>query len=181
LVAGLEVLEEDPRNHPCDTYLAYINLLLTWNKAYSLTAIDSEESMLPHHILDSLTILPHLHGVLCLDVGTGAGLSGFILALARSQLKWMLLNSNKKIRFLNQAILALRPENVKTVYSRIEDYQPGIKFSTVICMTLTSLASFRKAALPLLHENGRFLVMKGSRPEKELAELESLDLSYSIH
>ena len=134
LQAGLQAQGEDPLAHPCDSYLAYIDLLDKWNRAYNLSGIRQKSQMLTHHVLDSLSVLPYLHGASGLDVGSGAGLPGFILALARPDMHWVLLDSNqKKTRFLNQALLELGPENIEVVRARVEDYRPEQVFSTVIC------------------------------------------------
>ena len=178
---GLRELGEDPDTHPCEQYLAYIDLLGHWNKAYNLTAIHSREEMLTFHILDSLAVLPCIQGLCCLDVGTGAGLPGFPLALARPAVRWTLLDSNrKKIRFLNHAVMQLHPPDVEIVHSRIEDYRPPHRFDTIIARAWTSLRKFHDHAAVLLNKNGRLVAMKGRRPERELAELEKHKINFEI-
>ena len=178
---GLQQLGEAPESHPCDRYLAYIDLLCEWNKAYNLTAVCSREEMLTRHILDSLAILPCVHGNRCLDIGTGAGLPGLVLALARPVQFWTLLDSNgKKIRFLNHAVMQLHPDNIEVVHSRIEDYRPPQPFDTIVARAWTSLKNFHDLATGLLHENGRLVAMKGKRPGRELAELKEHKINFEI-
>jgi len=182
LQRGLQALGEDPAAHPCDAYLAYIDLLSQWNRAYSLTGIKDKGKMLSHHILDSLAVLPYIKAASCLDIGSGAGLPGLILALARPDQYWLLLDSNKKkVRFLNQAVMELKLGNVEVACIRAEHYQPDQKFSTVISRALTSLMNFRKLASPLVQKQGLILAMKGMQQEDELKELEVAGISFTLH
>lgn len=173
LEQGIRALGQDPTDHPREQYLAYIELLGKWNRAYNLSGIRDPERMITHHVLDSLAVLPFVHGRRCLDVGTGAGLPGFILALALPHTHWVLLDSNrKKIRFLNQAVLELAPANVEVVAGRTEEYRPEERFTTIICRALCSLPEFRSMTAHLLAADGRLLAMKGAVPEEELAQVE---------
>ena len=182
LQQGLGELGEDPATHPCDAYLSYIDLLSKWNRTYNLTGIKTKEKMLTHHILDSLSVLPYINGGTCLDVGSGAGLPGMILALIRPEHEWVLLDSNKKkIRFLNQAVLELKMDNVEVVCARGEDYLPEQRFSTVISRALTSLANFWNFTSKLARDDGLLLAMKGTEPVQELQELEAEGISFKLH
>lgn len=174
LQTGLRALGEDPHAHPCDSYLAYIELLAKWNKAYSLSGIRQKTQMLTHHVLDSLSILPYLHGDSGLDVGSGAGLPGFLLALARPDMHWVLLDSNqKKTRFLNQAKLELGPLNIEVVGMRLEDYRPQTLFTSIVCRALMSAADFTQQTLDLLDAQGRIILMKGRAPKDEMLALDT--------
>ena len=174
LQTGLLALSEDPHAHPCDSYLAYIELLEKWNKAYNLSGIRQKTRMLTHHVLDSLSILPYLHGDSGLDVGSGAGLPGFLLALARPDMHWVLLDSNqKKTRFLNQANLELGPLNIEVVGMRLEDYRPQTLFTSIVCRALMSAADFTRQTLDLLDAQGRIILMKGRVPKDEMSALDT--------
>lgn len=169
---GLRELGEDPAAHPCETYLWFLQELARWNKAYNLTAITDPAQMLTHHLLDSLSVLPYVHGRRCLDVGTGAGLPGLILALARPDTHWVLLDSkSKKIRFLQHILLTLKSANIELVTSRVEDYRPAQPFSTIVSRAFSSLASFYRISAHLKAKDGHLLAMKGTYPVQELAEL----------
>lgn len=181
LQEGLRQLGEDPAHHPCDAYLAYLDLLGEWNRAYNLTAIRDPERMLSHHLLDSLSILPFIRGDRCLDVGTGAGLPGLILALAGPRRHWVLLDSSaKKIRFLNQVLLELRPANVELVRSRVEDYRPAQLFSTVCTRAFASVLQFQRQAGHLITADGILLAMKGKFPAEEADELQAAGVQCAI-
>jgi 16S rRNA (guanine527-N7)-methyltransferase len=178
---GLQQLGEDPDAHPCSDYLAFIDLLFEWNRAYNLTGLRTREQMLPRHILDSLAVLPLIQGHACLDVGTGAGLPGLPLALARPAQHWTLLDSNsKKIRFLNQVVLQLHPGNVELVHSRMQEYRPPRRFDTIIARAYTSLKELHERAAGWLQDNGRLIAMKGRKPVRELAQLAEYRIGFEV-
>lgn len=179
---GLTALGMQPDNHPVDAYIRYLELLQKWNSAYNLTAIHDPEKMVTHHILDSLSVLPYLKGDHCLDVGTGAGLPGLILALADPNKKWVLLDSNqKKIRFVNQAIIELKLENVETECVRVEQYKPEQVFSTIICRAFASLGTIYTRTRHLLASGGSLLAMKGHDIYDELTGLDESTVSVQVH
>ncbi len=152
--------------------LAYLALLVKWNKAYNLTAIRDPLEMVTKHLLDSLAVLPHLHGARVLDVGSGAGLPGIPLAIADPQREYTLLDSNgKKTRFLLQAKGELGLSNLSVVHSRLEQYRPGQLFDTVTARAFASLADMTAGAASLLAPGGALLAMKGEYPQQELDAL----------
>lgn len=179
---GLTALGMQPDALPVDAYVRYIQLLQKWNSAYNLTAIRDPEQMVTHHILDSLSVLPYLNGDRCLDAGTGAGLPGLILALAEPSKNWVLLDSNqKKIRFVNQAIIELKPENVVTECIRVEQYKPEQLFSTIICRAFASLGTIYAQTWHLLAPGGSLLAMKGHDIYDELTGLDEGTVSVQVH
>ena len=120
---GIALLGLEPDRFPIDKYIQYLAELSRWNKAYNLTAIRDFDAMVSHHILDSLSIYPYLRGARYLDVGTGAGLPGLVLAMANADYSWTLVDSKvKKVRFLNHIIRTLNIENAKTFHGRIESF-----------------------------------------------------------
>jgi 16S rRNA (guanine527-N7)-methyltransferase len=152
--------------------LDYIELLDKWNKVYNLTAVRDPLEMVTRHILDSLTLLPYLKGPSVLDIGTGAGLPGIPLAIARPDVDFTLLDANaKKTRFVRQAAAELGLANIVVVQARVEKYQPGRKFATLIARALGSVAEIVRDARHLCDGKGEFLLMKGAYPETELAEI----------
>lgn len=150
--------------------LNFLELLEKWNRAYNLTAVRDPEQMVPRHLLDSLTVLPYLQGPRVLDIGTGAGLPGIPLALARPDLEFTLLDSNaKKTRFATQALHELGLKNVAVVQERVEKFHPETKFDTLIARAFASIPDMLAASRHLCAPRGRFLVMKGVFPQEELA------------
>ncbi len=155
--------------------IAYVGLLSHWNRSYNLTAVRDPLEMIHRHVLDSLAPLPHIRGEQGLDVGSGAGLPGLVLAVARPEQSWVLLDSNgKKCRFLSHARISLGLDNVHVEHSRVEDFYPDARFSTIISRALSNLANFIAGAGRLLAPGGCLLAMKGRNPEHELSTLGEL-------
>jgi 16S rRNA (guanine527-N7)-methyltransferase len=150
----------------------FIDLISKWNKAYNLTAVRDKEAMVSLHLLDSLAILPHLHGQRLVDIGTGAGLPGIPLAIYQPDKEFVLIDSNgKKTRFVQQAILELGLKNVSVLHSRVEDYRPAALFDTVLCRAFASMSEISKLTQHLLAEDGLLVAMKGQVPAQELTQL----------
>lgn len=147
--------------------LHYLALLQKWNKVYSLTAIREPQQMVSHHLLDSLAVLPHLWPGRWLDVGCGAGLPGVVLALARPDWAFNLLDSNsKKTSFVQQAAIELGLRNVTVVCTRVEEWHPAERFDGIISRAFASLNDFTTLTRHLLNEEGGWAAMKGM-PEQE--------------
>jgi 16S rRNA (guanine527-N7)-methyltransferase len=157
--------------------LAYLALLRKWNRAYNLTAVDEPGAMVSRHLLDSLAVLPVLEravpGIRRLaDIGSGAGLPGIPLALARPAWEVALVEPNgKKAAFLRQAVIELGLANARVVEERAERWRPEAGFELVISRALADLAQFVAAAAHLCAPGGRLAAMKGARPGEELARL----------
>ena len=118
----------------------YLLMLEKWNKAYNLTAIQSAPEMVARHLLDSLTLLPHVHGPQVIDVGTGGGLPGIPLAIMQPDIQFTLLDANgKKTRFLQQVIYQLQLDNVVVIQSRVEKYTPEALFNQVVTRAYANL------------------------------------------
>jgi len=172
LRAGLARLPGPPLDgQRADVLLRYLDLLQRWNRSYNLTAISDPRAMVTHHLLDSLSVSPWVPEGRLLDAGTGAGLPGVPLAVARPELRVTLLDSaGKKIRFLNQVRRELGLENIEPVQARLETWQPLQPFSAVISRAFASLAAFAQAARAMAGE-AVLLAMKGRYPAAELAGL----------
>ncbi len=156
-----------------DMLLDFLVLMNKWNKAYNLTAIRDVEQMATLHILDSLAVLPYINGPRVADIGTGAGLPGIPLAVLSADTEFVLVDSNsKKTRFVQQAVLELKLDNVHVVHSRVEDFQPEQLFSTVMMRAFANMKTIMRLTRHLLAENGRLLAMKGVNPVQELQEIE---------
>lgn len=153
--------------------LQFLELLARWNKAYNLTAVRDIDEMLPRHLLDSLSVLSYLRGSRVVDVGTGAGLPGIPLALARPEIEFVLLDrNNKKIRFVTQAIHDLRIANAVAVHSTAEDYRPPNRFDTLIARAVAAIPDMLKSCRHLCAPGSRVLAMKGVLPYEELTAVD---------
>lgn len=170
LRAGVEKLSLSLPDGAMDKLLAYLALLVKWNGAYNLTAIRDPEQMVVKHLLDSLSIVPHVQGRSLIDVGTGAGLPGLVLAIVKPELDVTLLDSNgKKVRFLRQVIADLTISNANAVQTRVEEFDR--QFDLVSSRAFATLADMANGSQQLLADNGEFLAMKGVYPTEEIAAL----------
>lgn len=156
-----------------DTLLAFAALLEKWNRTYNLTAIRDPMKMVSHHLLDSLAVLPHLpmpdRGRLA-DVGSGGGLPGIVLAIARPEWRVTLNDSStKKTTFLRQAAIELGLANASVHAGRAEDWQPAERFAVVISRGFAELADFVTVCRHLVAPGGVLAAMKGVYPNDELA------------
>lgn len=161
--------------------LNYITLMQKWNKVYNLTAVREPENMLYQHLLDSLVVLPYIGVGRLIDVGTGGGLPGIPLAIARPELEITLLDSNhKKTTFLRQACIELGLKNVKVECTRVDNYQPPELFDMVISRAFSDLGEFVRLTSGLCRPGGRLLAMKGIYPHDELASLPTHFQQYEV-
>jgi len=151
--------------------LAYLGLLVKWNRTYNLTAIRDERDMVTQHLLDSLAVLPHLGAMARLaDVGSGAGLPGLPLAIVNPALAVGSIEANqKKAAFQQQAKIELGLANLSIHCRRVETLRPGVPFDGAISRAFSSLAEFVTQAGHLVRGGGRLLAMKGAYPDEEIA------------
>lgn len=172
LAAGIVALGVDVAAGAQQRMLDYLALVGKWNQAYNLTAVREPGKMLTHHLLDSLSVLPHVIGSRILDVGSGAGLPGIPLALARPEWRVTLLDANhKKATFLRQAAIELKLDNVEVVCERVETWAPLQPFDTVVSRAFSDLAEFLALAGRLCARTGIVIAMKGIYPHEELAQV----------
>ncbi len=150
----------------------YIQLIARWNKAFNLTAIRDVEAMVSKHLLDSLVVQPYLEGKTVLDVGSGAGLPGIPFAITSPDKHFVLIDSNgKKTRFLMQAKIDLKLDNVEIINQRVEDYQAmkaghRIYFDIITARAYAATDNILPGTAHLQDENTRILVMQGKRDER---------------
>jgi 16S rRNA (guanine527-N7)-methyltransferase len=174
LIASLRelgVVPDSTRELLADRLLEYLALLQRWNATYNLTAIRDPAEMVSKHLLDSLAVAPFVEGALA-DLGSGAGLPGIPLALARPELQVTLVESNgKKARFLREASRVLRLDNARIAEVRAERLREPTQYDCVISRAFSSLGEFVRLGAHLLKPGGRMLAMKGLLPTDEIAAL----------
>ncbi len=174
LEAGLVAMEIELPPAARKRLIDYLALLFKWNRAYNLTAVRDPRVAVSRQLLDSLSILPLVSGRRLLDVGSGAGLPGLSLAIARPAWEVTLLDSNaKKVRFLRQVKLELGLGNLEVVQARVEEYRHEPLFDTITSRAFATLAQMVDLSRHLLAPVGCWLAMKGRFPREELAALPS--------
>ncbi len=166
----------------------YIQLIARWNKAFNLTAIRDVEEMVSKHLLDSLVVQPYVEGKTVLDVGSGAGLPGIPFAITSPDKHFVLIDSNgKKTRFLVQAKIDLKLDNMEVIHQRVEDYQPVIDghriyFDVITARAYAATDDIISSTAHLQNEATRLLIMQGkldtdiSNSQYELIEAHELDV-----
>ncbi|MGH8112289.1 MAG: 16S rRNA (guanine(527)-N(7))-methyltransferase RsmG [Rhodanobacteraceae bacterium] len=168
LRAGLATLDVAVAGDAQARLIAYVDLLAHWNRAYNLTAVRVPADMVARHLLDSLAILPHVHGTTLADLGSGAGLPGIPLAVASPDVSVTLIESNgKKARFLREAARSLPLPNVRIEQVRVQAAVGA--FDTVTSRAFAGLGDMLAWGGHLLAPDGRWLAMKGRVDRDELA------------
>jgi 16S rRNA (guanine527-N7)-methyltransferase len=157
--------------------LAYLALLAKWNRTYNLTSIREPAQMMTHHLLDSLAVVPAFAAAEhVLDVGSGGGLPGVILAIwagkAKPAMRVSMIDTvHKKTAFLTQVKAELSLGNVSIHTARVEQLQVAQKFDVITSRAFAELADFINWSAHLLADNGQFIALKGIQPDEEIARL----------
>ncbi len=182
LIAGLDQLQLTADAAQQAAWLDYLALLWQWNQTFNLTAVRDPYQMVARQLLDCLAILPWIQGPRLLDVGSGAGLPGIPLALARPDWQWVLLDANgKKTRFIRQVVTRLGLTRVLPVQTRLEDYQHEAGFDTITARAFASPQQLVPATAALLADTGHWVLMLGRYPAAQVtAWLDTSDYSYRI-
>lgn len=176
LLQGAQALGLSLSDSARDRLLSYLDLLLKWNKVYNLTALRAPDQVLTHHLLDSLSLLPplmkHTQGQAAevLDVGSGGGLPGVVLAICRPELTVTCVDAvAKKTAFVQQVAASLGLPNLHPVHSRVENLTG--QWPLITSRAFATLADFAQCSASVLAPGGCWLAMKGKHPQAELAEL----------
>lgn len=172
LAAGIAEMGLDVSLETQKKLLQYLSLLNKWNKVYNLTAVRDPLEMVTLHLLDSLSVLPYVKTKNLLDVGSGGGLPGIVLAICSPQLQVTTIDTvQKKAIFMRQVKGELGLSNLEVVHARVENYQPSEKFEAIISRAFSEIALFIKLTQHLIADNGQWLAMKGQVLEHEFAGL----------
>ena len=155
----------------------YLATLKKWNRVYNLTAIDEDSEIIVKHFLDSLSVNQYVqHSERILDVGTGAGFPGLILALFNPKKSFVLLDGvSKKISFLQEMIGKLNLKNVIAVHTKVEQYKVAEQFDMIISRAFADIKKMIKLTNHLMKDDGRFIAMKG--PDV-MSELDNINLPF---
>jgi 16S rRNA (guanine527-N7)-methyltransferase len=172
LIEGARALGVALEDAAAARLLKLLDELARWSKTYNLTSITDPEAMLTHHLLDSLSVHPHLHGRTVADVGTGAGFPGLPLAVVDPERRFTLIDSNnKKVRFVGHAARTLGLTNVAAVHARSEAMSSADPFDTVVARAFAPLPELLDKVAPLCGPQTRVLAMKGKRPDEEVSAI----------
>ena len=170
---GLAAMHVDVAAPGRERLAQHLALIDKWNRVHNLTAVRDTQQMVVLHLMDSLSLLPHLGAAKSvIDVGTGPGFPGVPLAIARPDIRFTLLDSShKKCAFLEQAKAELALDNVTVVCERVEQFRPAERFDAVVSRAFADLADFIVQSQHLVAPGGRFLAMKGVYPFDEIARV----------
>ncbi|MDG1073689.1 MAG: 16S rRNA (guanine(527)-N(7))-methyltransferase RsmG [Methylophilaceae bacterium] len=166
---GLQISDEVQQQ-----LLSYLALLDKWNKVYNLTAVREPLEMVTLHLLDSLSVLPYIKGPRLLDVGSGGGLPGIVLAICLPQLRVTTIDTvQKKTIFLRQVKGELGLDNLEVVHARVEAFETE-PFDQIISRAFAEIGLFIELTRHLMAKNGHWLAMKGVSPQHNLALLQGI-------
>jgi 16S rRNA (guanine527-N7)-methyltransferase len=172
LAEGIRQMDLHVDAHAQQLLMQYLTLLQKWNKVYNLTAVRDPNQMVTLHLLDSLSVLPFVRGPRVLDVGSGAGLPGIVLAICNPALQVTTIDTvQKKAIFMRQVKGELGLENLSVVHARVEEYQPEQLCEQIISRAFSDIALFLRLTKHLMAEGGEWLAMKGLVPTQELVSL----------
>jgi 16S rRNA (guanine527-N7)-methyltransferase len=152
-----------PRNL-LDNLLIYNNFLVKWNKVFNLTAIRNQKQIFTHHFLDCLAVMPFIKSNSILDVGTGAGFPGIVLALCYPEKQLTLVDAvGKKIAFIKQITGELNLTNVRAIHSRVENMDVAEKFDGVIARAFSEMEILIKLTQSVIASDGYWYGMKSKK------------------
>ena len=162
--------------------LAYAALVTKWGRVHNLTAAADSASFVDEHIVDCMGTIPHVRGPRLLDIGSGAGLPGIVLAILRPELKLSLLERRaKRARFLTQARIALQLDNVEVAATPVEHHRPSSPYDEIIARAYGPLARLLEDTRHLQQRGTRILAMKGADPAAEIALCDRARYAIAYH
>ena len=178
LCEGAEIMDLTLSEHQTDQLLAYHELIGKWNKVYNLSAIRDPIESIKKHFLDSLSIVPFIRPGLLLDVGSGAGLPGIVIAIMRSNTNVFTIDSvGKKCRFMQTVKTELSLDNLTVINARVEGFNYDESFPQIVSRAFSSTIDTIEKTRHLISSDGRYLLMKGDNLNKENLQ----KVNYKVH
>ena len=178
LCEGAELMDLTLSEHQTDQLLAYHELIGKWNKVYNLSAIRDPIESIKKHFLDSLSIVPFIRPGLLLDVGSGAGLPGIVIAIMRSNTNVFTIDSvGKKCRFMQTVKTELSLDNLNVINGRVEGFNYDESFPQIVSRAFSSTIDTIEKTRHLISSDGSYLLMKGDNLNKENLQ----KVNYKIH
>jgi 16S rRNA (guanine527-N7)-methyltransferase len=179
LKSGITLLDLDNHEYLYTKLLIYIDLLIKWNKTYNLTSLTTKEDIITTHLLDCLSVVKKIDGQRILDVGSGAGLPGLMIALARPTTHLCLIDKvAKKTSFMKQAVLELELSNVEVIHGRVEDLRVKNPFDMIVSRAFSEVEKFISLTQHLISKQGAWLIMKSKKIMTE--DLKKLGKSFEV-
>ena len=168
LIEGSSELGFNLSENQLEKLFHYLELIMKWNKVHNLTAIDDPSEGVKKHLLDSLSILSFIKKGKILDVGSGAGLPGIVIALMRDDIDVTSIDSvGKKCRFMEHARLDLNLTNFNVVNDRVEIYKANECFNQIVSRAFATFKDTKKLTAHLICPEGEYLFMKGKHYKME--------------
>ena len=178
LCEGAEIMDLTLSEHQTDQLLAYHELIGKWNKVYNLSAIRDPIESIKKHFLDSLSIVPFISPGLLLDVGSGAGLPGIVIAIMRSNTNVFTIDSvGKKCRFMQTVKTELSLDNLNVINGRVEGFNYDESFPQIVSRAFSSTIDTIEKTRHLISSDGSYLLMKGDNLNKENLQ----KVNYKVH
>ncbi|MFS2015148.1 16S rRNA (guanine(527)-N(7))-methyltransferase RsmG [Massilia sp. CT11-108] len=170
---GIAAMGLDVNPAQQDKLMNYLALMFKWNAVYNLTSLRDPMQMVTHHLLDSLAAVPAFAAAQnVLDVGSGGGLPGIVLAIVRPDMKVSMIDTvHKKTAFLTQVKAELGLANVTVYTARVEQLQVSDKFDVITSRAFADLSDFVNWSSHLLADGGRYIALKGVAPKDEQERL----------
>ena len=163
LEKGMQILGFENTPQIISKLLIYKDLLIKWNKSFNLTAVKNTD-VVTHHFLDSLAITPFIKSSTLLDVGTGAGLPGIVIAIVNPDIKVSLIDKvGKKITFIKRIIAELEIKNIETYHERVELLTSEEKYDGIISRAFSNMEVFIKSTKHLIKSQGVWYGMKSKK------------------
>jgi 16S rRNA (guanine527-N7)-methyltransferase len=179
LKSGISLLDLGNHENLYTKLLIYIDLLIKWNKTYNLTSLTTKEDIITTHLLDCLSVVKKIDGQRILDVGSGAGLPGLMIALARPTSNLCLIDKvAKKTFFMKQVALELELNNVEVIHGRVEDLRVKNPFDTIVSRAFSEVEKFFSLTQHLISKQGTWLIMKSKKIMTE--DLKKLDKAFEV-
>ena len=181
LIDGSSQLDLTLSIHQLNSLLEYLELILKWNKVHNLTAIDNPFEGVKKHLLDSLSILSFIKKGRILDVGSGAGLPGIVIAIMRDDVDVASIDSvGKKCRFMEHAKINLNLENFNVVNERVEMYKTNDCFNQIVSRAFATFEDTKKLTTHLICPEGEYLFMKGKHYKMESISVDFIENKVNV-
>ena len=174
LEKGMQILGFENIPQIISKLLIYKELLIKWNNSFNLTSVKNTE-IVTHHFLDCLAVIPFIKSSRLLDVGTGAGLPGMVIAIVNPDIKVSLIDKvGKKITFIKRIIAELEIKNIETYHERVELLTSEEKYDGIISRAFSNMEVFIKSTKHLIKRQGIWYGMKS----KKILDDEMININY---